>query len=75
MKRQRVRGLLATAGCRDRHDPEWGGPDAALEPGLADASIARCDAGEVAHLPDATHGLAREELERVTALLPGFLSL
>ena len=75
MKRQRVRGLLATAGCRDRHDPELGDPDAALEPGLADASIARCDAGEAVHLPDATHWLAREEPERVTALLPGFLSL
>ena len=53
----------------------WGDRDTALEPGLADASIARCDAGEVFHFPDATHWLAREEPERVTALLLGFLRL
>ena len=53
----------------------WGDRDMALEPGLADASIARCDAGEVFHFPDATHWLAREEPERVTALLLGFLHL
>jgi pimeloyl-ACP methyl ester carboxylesterase len=53
----------------------WGDRDTALEPGLADASIACCDAGEVFHFPDATHWLAREEPERVTALLLGFLRL
>ena len=53
----------------------WGDRDTALEPGLAAASIARCDAGEVFHFPDATHWLAREEPERVTALLLGFLRL
>ena len=53
----------------------WGDRDSALEPGLAEASIARCDAGEVFHFPDATHWLAREEPERVTALLLGFLRL
>ena len=53
----------------------WGDRDTALEPGLAEASMARCDAGEVFHFPDATHWLAREEPERVTALLLGFLRL
>ena len=53
----------------------WGDRDHALEPGLAEASIARCDAGEVFHFPDATHWLAREEPERVTALLLEFLRL
>ena len=51
----------------------WGDRDQALEAALADASIARCDAGEVFHFPDATHWLPREEPERVTALLLGFL--
>ena len=51
----------------------WGGRDHALEPALADASIARCDAGEVFHFPQATHWLPREEPERVSALLLEFL--
>jgi len=51
----------------------WGDRDHALEPGLADASIAQCDAGEVFHFPEATHWLAREEPERVTGLLLEFL--
>jgi pimeloyl-ACP methyl ester carboxylesterase len=51
----------------------WGDRDRALEPGLAEASIARCDAGEVFHFPNATHWLPREEPERVTALLLEFL--
>ena len=51
----------------------WGDRDHALEPAMAEASIARCDAGEVFHFPDATHWLPREEPERVTALLLGFL--
>ena len=53
----------------------WGDRDMALEPALAEASIAQCDAGEVFHFPDATHWLPREEPERVTALLLGFLRL
>ena len=51
----------------------WGDRDHALEPAMAQASIAHCDAGEVFHFPDATHWLPREEPERVTALLLGFL--
>ena len=51
----------------------WGDRDHALEPAMAEASIERCDAGEVFHFPDATHWLPREEPERVTALLLGFL--
>jgi pimeloyl-ACP methyl ester carboxylesterase len=53
----------------------WGDRDTALEPGLAEASLARCDAGEVFHFPEATHWLVREEPERVTALLLEFLRL
>ncbi len=53
----------------------WGDRDHALEPAMAEASIERCDAGEVFHFPDATHWLPREEPERVTALLLGFLRL
>ena len=51
----------------------WGDRDHALEPAMAEASIARCDAGEVFHFPDATHWLPREEPERTTALLLEFL--
>lgn len=51
----------------------WGDRDTALEPALAEASIARCDAGEVFHFPQATHWVPREEPARVTALLLEFL--
>jgi len=51
----------------------WGDRDAALEAGLADASIAWCDAGEVIHFPEATHWLPAEEPARVNALLLEFL--
>ena len=51
----------------------WGDRDHALEPALADASIARCAAGEVFHLPEATHWLQHEEAGRVNALLLDFL--
>jgi len=51
----------------------WGDQDAALEPGLAEASLARCDAGEVFHFASATHWLPREEPGRVAALLLAFL--
>lgn len=51
----------------------WGDRDQALEAALAEASIARCDAGEVFHFPEATHWLPREESERVTALLLEFM--
>jgi pimeloyl-ACP methyl ester carboxylesterase len=51
----------------------WGDKDSALEPGLAEASIARCADGEVFHLPEATHWLQHEEPQRVNALLLEFL--
>jgi pimeloyl-ACP methyl ester carboxylesterase len=51
----------------------WGDQDTALESGLAEASIARCDAGEVVHLPAATHWLHHEEPARVNELLLEFL--
>ncbi|MET0383187.1 MAG: alpha/beta hydrolase [Burkholderiaceae bacterium] len=51
----------------------WGDKDTVLEPGLAEASIARCGAGEVFHLPDATHWLQHEEPARVNALLLDFM--
>ena len=51
----------------------WGDRDQALEPALADASLAWCDAGEVIHFPDATHWLQHEEPEAVNASLLEFL--
>lgn len=51
----------------------WGDRDAALESGMAEASIAYCDAGEVIHFPEATHWLPAEEPARVNALLLEFL--
>ena len=51
----------------------WGDHDAALEAGMAEASIAYCDAGEVIHFAEATHWLAAEEPARVNALLLEFL--
>lgn len=51
----------------------WGDRDQALEPALADASLAWCDAGEVFHFPDATHWLQHEEPAAVTARLLEFL--
>jgi pimeloyl-ACP methyl ester carboxylesterase len=52
----------------------WGDRDAALEPGLADASIVRCTHGELFHLPEATHWLHHEEPARVNQLLVEFLA-
>jgi len=51
----------------------WGDQDTALEPGLAEASLARCSAGEVVHLPEATHWLHHEDPARVNELLLEFL--
>ena len=53
----------------------WGDRDSALEPGLAELSIARCADGEVIHLPEATHWLHHEEPARVNELLLEFLVL
>ena len=51
----------------------WGDRDSALEPGLAEESASVCDAVEVIHLPEATHWLHHEEIERVNALLLDFV--
>ncbi|MBW8756247.1 MAG: alpha/beta fold hydrolase [Burkholderiales bacterium] len=51
----------------------WGDRDQALEPALAEASLAWCDAGEVIHFPQATHWLQHEEPEAVVARLLEFL--
>ena len=52
----------------------WGDLDQALEPGLAEASMAHCRAGELFRFPTATHWLQHEEPERVNALLVEFLA-
>jgi len=51
----------------------WGDRDSALEPGLAEESASLCDTVEVVHLPEATHWLQHEEVDRVNALLLEFL--
>ena len=51
----------------------WGDRDQALEPALADASLAWCDAGEAIHFPAATHWLQHEEPEAVNRSLLEFL--
>ena len=51
----------------------WGDRDSALEPGLAEESASLCDNVEIVHLPEATHWLQHEEIERVNALLLEFL--
>jgi pimeloyl-ACP methyl ester carboxylesterase len=51
----------------------WGDRDQVLEPALADASLAWCDAGEVFHFPEATHWLQHEEAQAVNARLLEFL--
>lgn len=51
----------------------WGDRDQALEPALAEASLAWCDAGEVFHFPAATHWLQHEEPDAVNARLLEFL--
>jgi pimeloyl-ACP methyl ester carboxylesterase len=51
----------------------WGNRDAFLDRGLAEAGIALCEAGEVFHLPDATHWVQHEEADAVNRLLVDFL--
>jgi epoxide hydrolase 4 len=52
----------------------WGGRDAFLDPGLAAAGIARCEEGELIHLPDASHWLQHEEAAAVNRMLRDFLA-
>lgn len=51
----------------------WGDRDAALQPGIAEACASQCDHAEVQHLPDATHWLHHEAVDRVNGALLGFL--
>ena len=47
--------------------------DAALERGLAQASVQECDRGRVVYLEEASHWVQHEEPERVNRLLIDFL--
>ena len=51
----------------------WGDRDAALQPGLAEASAALCDDVEVRHFDDATHWLQHEHPARISRALVRFL--
>jgi pimeloyl-ACP methyl ester carboxylesterase len=51
----------------------WGRRDTALQPGLAEASLAYCDAGQLRWYERASHWLAHEEPEAVNADLAAFL--
>ena len=52
----------------------WGGRDAFLDRGLAEAGIALCERGEVFHRPHATHWVQHEEPEVVNRMLIDFLA-
>lgn len=66
---------------RVRHPPPvtaptlilWGERDAALQPGLATASLALCERGRLQRFPDATHWVQHEAPEAVNAALIDFL--
>lgn len=51
----------------------WGRRDHALQPGLAEASLALCDDGRIRWFAQATHWVQHEEAEAVNAALAGFL--
>jgi epoxide hydrolase 4 len=51
----------------------WGRRDTALQPGLAEASLAICDAGRIRWYEQASHWLAHEEPASVNAELRAFL--
>ncbi|WP_225781370.1 alpha/beta fold hydrolase [Xenophilus sp. Marseille-Q4582] len=52
----------------------WGDRDTALEPGLADAALQRCDNAELVRLADATHWLHHEQPVKVSGLICDFLA-
>lgn len=52
----------------------WGERDTALQAGLAEASLAFCDAGRIRWYPQASHWLAHEEPAAVSADLTRFLA-
>lgn len=51
----------------------WGRRDHALEPGLAEASLALCDDGRIQWLPEATHWVQHDAADAVNAALVMFL--
>jgi pimeloyl-ACP methyl ester carboxylesterase len=51
----------------------WGRRDPALQPGLAQASLAHCDRGRVQWIPQATHWVQHEAAAEVNAALIAFL--
>ncbi len=66
---------------RERHPPKvaaptlilWGERDAALQPGLAQASLGLCEQGRLQRFPEATHWVQHEAPEAVNAALIEFL--
>jgi pimeloyl-ACP methyl ester carboxylesterase len=51
----------------------WGDRDVALDHRLAERALARCEEGEVFHLPEATHWLHHDAPDAVNRLLLSFL--
>ena len=51
----------------------WGRRDTALEPGLAEASAARCERAELRWFPEATHWLQHEEASAISRALVDWL--
>ena len=52
----------------------WGDRDPWLQRGIAEASLALCERGEVFHLPDATHWVQHDKPAEVNRLMVEFLS-
>jgi epoxide hydrolase 4 len=52
----------------------WGDRDPGLQTGVAEASLALCERGEVFHLADATHWVQHEKPDQVNRLIVEFLS-
>ena len=52
----------------------WGRRDHALQPGLAEASLALCDDGRIEWFPQATHWVQHEAADGVNAALNAFLT-
>jgi pimeloyl-ACP methyl ester carboxylesterase len=53
----------------------WGDQDAFARPQLAEMSAALCADATVRHFPDASHWLAHDEPDAVTAALQEFLQV
>lgn len=52
----------------------WGRRDHALQPGLAEASLALCDDGRIRWYPDITHWIQHEAADSVNDALSGFFT-